>query len=182
MSVTLETIITHMGAESSDIIGFIRVQVAGLLAFVFVVAAIFRLKAFAQAQNMMSSSQGEMKGVLIYLIIGAVLANFSLSQATLWRAIYETPGLLHWTGSGISDISQSTKNFIGSFFDVLEIFGYIAFLRGILIVGSLGKQGAPHGTLGKAVTHVVAGLMLINLPEAFQFFGTLFGFTVVGFS
>lgn len=49
-------------------------------------------------------------------------------------------------------------------YGILFLVGVIAFLRGLVLLIKVGDGGQP-GTLSKAVTHIIAGIVAVNAPE-----------------
>ena len=43
------------------------------------------------------------------------------------------------------------------------VVGIVAFIRGMIMLNKVGGQGAQPGTMGKALTHIVGGLLAINM-------------------
>jgi intracellular multiplication protein IcmC len=46
---------------------------------------------------------------------------------------------------------------------ILQLIGVIAFVRGWVLLARSQGQGAQPGTMGKAVTHVFGGVLLMNI-------------------
>ena len=87
-----------------------------------------------------------------------------------------TPSLiasLNWTffsqGETMSVLDYDSGR--GASFDVylrpilgiIQIIGIISFLKGWLMLGKIGQQGTQPGTISKAITHIVGGILAINV-------------------
>jgi intracellular multiplication protein IcmC len=58
----------------------------------------------------------------------------------------------------------------------MQVIGVVAFIRGLLILKELGG-GRSQATMGKALSHLIGGILCINLYNAIQVLETTVGWT-----
>lgn len=128
--------------------------------FLFVMSGIYRLKHYGDIRTMMSSS-AEIKTPLIYLFVGACLIFYPQVVKISLASVFNTPGILHY--------AESTTQTSETFEDILLIVmlvGFIAFFRGMMMLTKIGNHSAGQNTFGKALTHIIGGILAVN------FYGT----------
>ena len=47
--------------------------------------------------------------------------------------------------------------------NIIQIIGFIAFVRGWVLLARIGQQGSRPGELGKAIMHMIGGLLAANM-------------------
>lgn len=128
----------------------------GGLAFVF--KGIFKLKKYGEMRTMMSG-HADLKGALIVLFIGTVLIYYpSLEQSMLLTLFNDT---------AISPLEYSNRISLSyqayqALLMCVQLVGSISFIRGWFMLSHLAEQ-SQQNTLGKALTHIIGGIMAINI-------------------
>ena len=46
---------------------------------------------------------------------------------------------------------------------LVQVMGVIAFIRGWVLLGHAGEQNAQQGMFGKGLTHIIGGILAINI-------------------
>lgn len=100
-----------------------------------------------------------------------VIANSYLAQNSLQSISY---------GSYAAAGSKLTASFVNFFFTAAAILGLIAFIRGLWLIKDVSEV-QQTGTPGKAIAHILAGSMAINLPEVIRFVARTAGQDVLQF-
>lgn len=146
---------------------------AYIIGFGFVSKAIYSLKVYGEARTMMSNSTS-LKGPLTFLFTGTalifspqifkdlLLSTFGTSQIT--PLLYGTPPP-GWT-------QQSITALLG----LVQVVGVIAFIRGWIYLARSGEQGAQQNTFGKGLTHIIGGILCINIVATRDVIWNTFGF------
>ncbi|MCW5590368.1 MAG: hypothetical protein KIT27_11995 [Legionellales bacterium] len=126
----------------------------------FCLRATYALKEYGELRTMMSSQTSLIKPITLY-VVGALLLYFPTTyhyaietffgQANPTPYEYQSTNYASWDGI-ISVVIQ-----------ILEIIGIIAFMRGLFMLSALGGHQSPHGTIGKAFTHIVGGILSMNI-------------------
>lgn len=125
----------------------------------FIYKAILKLKKYGQALSQMTADKDIMKPVLLLLVgvgfiwLPALMDSFLY---TLWN--YGTDSVLQYPAN--TDIWVSLTN---PLIDLLRVFGLISIIRGWGMLARLGSDGQNQGVTGKAVIHIVGGILAWNI-------------------
>ena len=145
--------------------------------FYFVIAGIMKLKHMGEARTQMSHEHS-MKGPLLYLFVGTALiylpSTVNVGMASFWNA--PNP-------YGYVEASSQWSGIITACFTAVQLFGTIAFIRGLFMLSHLsGQGGGQHGTLSKAMSHIIGGIFCINIYEFVKVILATIGVTISGFN
>ena len=153
---------------AADMIQNIADQIPSLMRFVaalayvmgmyFIFFAILKLKQYGEMRTMMAS-QHSLKGPIIYLIVGALLiylpSSIQMGTSTFWA--HSSP--YEYVGAE----SDQWASLLKACILVVQLFGTIAFIRGLVLLSHMGGHGGQPGMFGKAMTHVIGGIFCINI-------------------
>ena len=163
---------TGASLSAMDMIKNISTQIPNLmylitaLAYVmgmfFVFHGVMALKHYGEQRTMMSG-QPHLKGPMIYITVGALLLFLPNSVQTGMSTFWTQPNPY-----GYLLQQDQWSQFINNCFMVVQLFGTIAFIRGLVILTHLSGQGGQPGTLGKGLTHIIGGIMCINIYQFVQ--------------
>lgn len=130
--------------------------VAVLLGVVLLVGSLFQFKRYGEMRTFMSQ-QMTMAGPLGMLLASACLLSLPTFLGTSLLALWGDTSPLQYTGgtSGLGQLMPPILIFV-------RIVGLISIIRGVLLLSRAGHQGQP-GTLGKAFTHIIAGVMCMHI-------------------
>lgn len=133
---------------------------------------------------LVSQQKAEKITVFTYIFAAGMLATLP----SLLDATYSSMGIAKGTWGGIeSDVNTvfgakignektDTLLAIRSVIELIWIVGLIAVIRGIFILKNLGNtKNGNNASLGKAIVHIIAGAMLMNIIQVSQIFGTTVG-------
>lgn len=138
--------------------------------FFLVVRGLLELKKLGEQRTMMSGEQS-ITGPLIYIFIGTVLiyipSSVRIGLGTLWNGAVAPYA---WQTSAIDSWSLLSS----SIFGIVQLIGIISFIRGMLLLLQLGGHAQP-GVFGKAMAHIIAGILCINLYAFLQLISNTFG-------
>jgi intracellular multiplication protein IcmC len=144
---------------------------AYLLGIVFILLGVLQLKMYGESKTMMSTSNS-LKLPLTYFIVGSVFlylptAIDMMMLSTFGDAI---------TPLGYMDIKSTIvpDDVIMAVLRIVQIVGLISFIRGWIILVSAAKQGA-QPALGKALTHIIGGILAINVVGTKAVLSATFG-------
>ena len=165
-------------ATSFDDLSKLIVAISYVTGIALSVRGIMMYRIFAN-QTFGSQQRGEIAGPLVFLVVGIILMYFPSTIATANLTMF-----------GVADIS-STQELLGySQFDpysksfkikwlilkYLSLVGLIAFLRGWVILSKMGHSGSQPGSVGKGITHIVGGILLINIVQTVQVIAHTLGY------
>lgn len=130
-----------------------------VMGFFLVVRGVMSLKQYGESRTMMTS-QHELTGPMAKLFAGAALIylpnSVNVGISTFWG-----------TATIYAYVPQSKDpwaDLIQSCFQIIQLIGVIAFFRGMVLFTHLGSQhGHQQNTFGKALSHVVGGILCINM-------------------
>lgn len=136
-----------------------------------ILKGVYKLKRYGQMRTMMAANLSIAKP-LIVMLVGAGLIYLpgviDVGIETLW-AQGSSSVLSYPTGSG------SWEAFINPLIDVVRLFGFIAFVRGWMILAKFGAEQAQPGTGGKAIMHMMGGLLAMNIVGTWDVIKATFG-------
>lgn len=142
-----------------------------LTGFWFIYRGIYKLKQYGELRTMMSSHT-ELKDPLLYFVAGAFLL-FLPSVIT----IFESTFFLSYTPTPISYAPKGNSPWdalLNIVYIVIRFLGLIAFIRGIMMITQIGQQ-TQHDSTKKAFTHIIGGILLINITQTVSVLATTFG-------
>lgn len=139
----------------------------------FAFSAIMKLKKFGQ-NSMMSTSHPQLMGPIVHIFIASALLFLPLTLDsilnTFWGYDYSSVKSYIST-SGTSNWDAMIQPVIL----IIRIIGLIAFIRGWIILARTATEGAQPGTFGKAVTHIVGGVLAVNIVGTITVLQNTFG-------
>jgi hypothetical protein len=118
---------------------------------------------------------GNTQGVATRLVVGILLANVPLLAnsmlATLGAPTFFGLGTtghviqstLTYVPDGGGPLAQNFNSLMNSLFIILVMFGTLAIIRGLVIVKQVSENKAQGRTMGSAVTHLIAGVLMMNM-------------------
>lgn len=126
----------------------------------FMIKAIFWLKNYGEQRSSHSSeSEKTLMGALAVLFVGAGLfylpTMVQVGLTTFWT---------HPNPYGYADESSDAwMEVLRAVFLIIQLIGTIAFIRGLVILSHVGGSSHGRGELGKALAHMIGGILCINL-------------------
>lgn len=151
----LHNLQTHLPAVVQLIIA--TAYVTGLWFFCL---GLLKLKAYGH-QTVFMATHANFTASLAYLVCGIALfytpTMIDTSLFTFWN--YGLSSVVAYPNEANTSLSSIMNPCIA----IVRVIGYIAFVRGWIILVRIGQQGAAPGTIGKASTHIVGGMLAINI-------------------
>ena len=144
--------------------------IAYVLGMVFIFIGVLKMKHLGESRTM-TSREHSIMGPIIYLVVGALLlylpTGVQMGTSTFWGSpnpIGYLTGTDQWT------------QFINDCFSVVQLFGTIAFIRGLVILSHLGSGGGGgQKGLSAGLTHIIGGILCINIYQFVQVIMVTFG-------
>lgn len=178
MAISLDVALTNL----SDAVVLIRTLVAAvawICGIVLIWKGITGFKIFA-TQTFGSAQRGEMSGPIVYLMVGAILCYLPTTYEVGLFTIFNKAEV----GNEQDLVAYLIPNAEEKWVDIalvlvkyMMLVGFIAFVRGWLILSKMGQSGAQPGSMGKGLVHVIGGILLMNIPDFMQIMAQTFGFT-----
>lgn len=154
-----------------------------IMGLTFLMKGVMALKHVGENKSHMSGAHNTLKEPVFYLISGTMLAYLPTAIKVFLATIFGTNDILAY--SGISSVNPVLNTLFGSSSQFgknivlfVQTFGLVAFIRGWLILARSGAQGGGHqqNTFGKALMHIVGGVLAINIVKTISIINaTLYG-------
>jgi uncharacterized membrane protein HdeD (DUF308 family) len=143
---------------------------AYVLGMFFIYRGVTALKAFGESRTQMSR-QHELKGPIVLMTVGTLLLYLPTSVQS---------GLsTFWTDANpygyVDEAPDQWSALYQDCFMVIQLIGTVSFIRGLVIMSHLSEQSSQPGTLGRGVTHIIAGILCINLYDFLNAIATTLG-------
>ncbi len=159
-TLSAQDMITNLAEQLPNVMRMVT-AIAYVLGFYFVVFGVIKLKQYGEARTQMSS-QHSLKGPLIFITIGTLLVYLPSSIQVGLSTFWTEPSPYAY----LNDTNE-WSDFLKNCFMIIQLFGVIAVIRGLVILSHLSSQ-AQHGTFGKGLTHIIGGIFCINLYQFVQ--------------
>lgn len=179
--INIDVMITNLQAAFSSLMYMVS-AISYIMGIGFMAKALMKLKSFGHSITQMSQ-HSEMAPVLVLMGVGAALlylpSTIDVGLLTIYgsSSLGNSTEILDYT-SGIG-LSEKWNLYSEVLVDYMKLIGLIAFIRGWAILSKVGQQGGQPGTVGKGLTHVIGGILLINIVDTVHVLATTFGFTGV---
>lgn len=148
--------------------------VSYIAGFWLVFSGLHELKVYGQARTMMPLNVN-ISGPLVRLIIGTFMVFFpgfiNVSIYTLWN--YGVQGVLLYP----TDTKAGWEDVVEGVVALVRVIGYIAFVRGLILITRASRQGVPPGMMSKAITHIIGGILAVNIVGTVDAIKGTFGWT-----
>lgn len=147
--------------------------IAYVLGLYFMISALIKLKHFGESRTMMSREHS-LAAPLTLLAVGAALIYLPTSIQVGMSTFWTNPNPYGYTIE-----KGQWMEFFNVIVLILQLIGVIAFIRGMVILAHVGSQGGHQATFGKGLTHIIGGVLLINI---FQFVQIIMATLGISFS
>ncbi|MCK4608449.1 MAG: type IV secretion protein IcmC [Gammaproteobacteria bacterium] len=148
--------------------------IAYLAGIFFIFSALHKLRAYGEARTMMPS-HAQLGGPLTQFALGIALmflpSVVTISVASLWGE----GSLMAWPTISYAVSSQVWDTVFG----IIRILGYIAMVRGLMLMARSTGQGAQQGTFGKGMVHLIGGILAANIGGTIRMIAASFGINLV---
>ena len=114
----------------------------------------------------MMSSQHDLKGPLLLLLVGTLLLYLPSSIQTGLSTFWADPNPYAYQ-TGI-DSEGEWADVIKAAIQVVQLVGVITFIRGLILLSHLSGGHGQQGTMGKGMAHIIGGVMCINIYQFWQ--------------
>lgn len=160
MLVTFSTNFPHL---KNLIFGF-----SYLFGFFCMFSAVSKLKNIGHGMQ----SEHLTRGALVQLFMGVAflaLPNFvKMALFSLWG----TDSIMSPAGFSEGMLSFSLEKAIVG---LIQLFGYVGVVRGLIILNKIAHQQSPQEGFGKGITHVIGGVLSINIMKTIEVIKNSFG-------
>ncbi len=153
----LQDMLARFSREVPNLMSLVT-AIAYVMGFFFVVKGLFELKRFGESRTMMSGEH-HLGKPLTFIFVGAMLIYLpgvvNVSLGTFWG---QSANPYAWQ----TDSSGETSSISDAVFLIIQLVGTISFIRGLILLTQMGG-GQQQGVFGRAMAHIIAGTLCINL-------------------
>lgn len=170
------TIVLNSISESVPSVTAMITSICYVAGFWFLYKGVYKLKQYGELRTMMSSNT-DMGEVIKVFVAGTLLlfipTTINVFESTLFGSYVPHTLCYQCNSHTVTNRYEALAQIV---IIVVRIFGLIAFVRGCMMLASAGQNSNPNSSLGKALTHIVGGALLINLHATVSvFFSTIGG-------
>jgi intracellular multiplication protein IcmC len=150
-----------------------------VLGILYAFKAVYSLKVYGEARTMMSSG-ASVKEPVINLLVAAVFLVIPQSLKVFLASMFGASNIMEYapitTGNPTLTALFGNAQLGQSLTIIIQTVGYIAFIRGWILVARSSAHGQQPGGLGKGLMHVFGGILAINIVKTLQIvMNTLYG-------
>lgn len=145
---------------------------AYVLGLLFAFKALYSLKVYGEARTMMASGASA-KEPLMYLFVAAIFLVSPRAISVLLASTFGSTSIMEY--APVYSSSRDLDGLLGVGGDVgkpiamiIQTIGYVAFVRGWVLVARASGQGQQPGSTGKGLMHVFGGILAINIVSTLQ--------------
>lgn len=139
-------------------------------------AAMYKLKQYGELRSMMSM-QTDFRGPVTTIMVGTVLIYLPRGLEIMMTSFFGYDSPIAYD----ADESNRWSQVVSVVIYMTQIVGTAAFIKGwVLISRTVNNQGQ-HQMMAKAITHILGGLMAINIVGMVELLNKTMG-TDIGFS
>jgi intracellular multiplication protein IcmC len=124
------------------------------------IAAVMKLKKYGTRTAFMSVEMS-MVGPFLQFFIGVGLFYMPYFISAINLTIFTSSGVQNELGYSVTGVDYNT--YIEPVLGIIQIIGIIAFMRGWLLLAKATNPGQQPGAISKGVTHIVGGILAVNI-------------------
>lgn len=145
---------------------------AYVMGLLFAFKALYVLKLYGEARTMMSSN-ATAKEPLMYLFVAAVFLVSPKAVSVFLASTFGSSNILEYApmnggSQPLYDVFGYGSEAIKPMMMIIQTLGYVAFIRGWVLVARASSQGQQPGGVGKGLMHVFGGILAINIVSTIQ--------------
>ena len=181
-----EPLVADHSSAGDTLLNNLRLQIPSLVRLVFALSytigvvfciiSIIKLKHIGESRGANSASTGGLFSVMAYMITGSMLiylpSSLNVTTGTLF-ALGGDSSLFAYSNNAIA--GMTFDNLIAVVVDIVKLVGLIAFVRGWIMLSKMGSQSS-HGTMGKSMVHIIAGILAVNIVTTWEVARATFGY------
>lgn len=150
-------------AESTPYLMRMVTGFAYVLGMFFVIQAILGMKHFGELRTMASQEHG-LSGPVIEFFVGIALIYLPSTIPAALNTFWTNPTPFAYK----TTTSDQYAMFISACFALIQVVGVIAFIKGLIILKKVGGGRSQQDSMGKAMSHMVGGVLCMNLHDTLQ--------------
>ncbi len=157
---SLAQILSSLGLSLPSVVAM-ATGLAYLMGFWFLYRAVYKLREYGELRTMMSNNASLVEPLLL-MLAGSLLmflpTAINLTESTFFTSY--TPSPIGYAPVSADQRWKALKEIVTM---LVRFFGLIAFIRGVAMLPKINSQGGQGGGIGKSLTHIVGGALLMNI-------------------
>ena len=145
-----------------------------LIGFWFFFRGIYKLRQYGELRTMMASNT-DLRDPMMLFAAGACLlflpTIISIAESTFFSNYTATP-----ISYGVLNAKTEWEMTERVVLALVRLVGLIAFIKSVMMLGNLNSHSGGQNTLGKALTHMIGGVMAMNINATIDMVRATFGF------
>lgn len=142
--------------------------IAYVLGMFFIISGVIKMKHFGESRTMMSQEHS-ISGPIIMLVVGSMLLYLPSAVQIGLSTFWTDPNPYAYVKE-----SDQWADFLAVCFSIVQLVGTIAFIRGLVILSHMSK-GGQQGTVSRGITHIIGGILCINIYQFVQVIAATLG-------
>ncbi|MHB1946484.1 MAG: hypothetical protein ACYCQI_00030 [Gammaproteobacteria bacterium] len=172
IGIDVSTMIQNLGTSIPSLMQLVT-AIAYVLGMFFIIKGVFGLKEYGENRAHRGGEHG-LKGPVIMILVGAALLYLPSSVQVGLSTFWSEPNPYAYQTDATDD---SWAALLNSVYLILQLIGTISFIRGLIILANMGHGGHQQGGFAKALSHMIGGILLINI---YQFLQVIFNTLAIG--
>ncbi len=136
--------------------------IAYVMGMYFVFAALIKFKHYGESRTMMSQEHN-LATPMIMILVGAALLYLPESVNVGMSTFWSNPNPY-----GYVQQQDQWATFLNDCYLIIQFIGTLAFIRGLVILSHLGGHHGGQGNFGRGLTHIIGGILCINIYQFVQ--------------
>jgi intracellular multiplication protein IcmC len=145
-----------------------------LIGFFFAFQAVMQFRRIGEQRMGMGGSEGWGKPIMS-AFIALVFLYWPTVVDMMNIAVYGRTEIFGYADV-IPGIKEEYKVIVEVAGGIIQLIGYISFIRGWVLLARVGQHGGQPGAFGKAMMHIIGGLLAINIFGTLTLLGKLVGY------
>lgn len=158
INIDAQTMLVNLSKTFPELMRLVT-AIGYVLGMLFIVKGVMGLKEYGESRASRADHHS-LKGAAAQIICGTLLlylpSSVQMGLSTFWT---DPNPFAYDTGT-----RDSWFDLTNSIFLIVQLIGTVAFIRGLVIMSHMG-QSHHQGGFGKAMAHIVGGILCINLYQ-----------------
>lgn len=167
---SLSNMVIHLANQVPVLMKF-ATGLSVLIGFFMAFKALYELKEYGELRTMMSSNT-DLRRPLTTFLVALILIYWPTVFHAMMLATFDYKSPI-----GYDEVSGDYSAVMTAAGRLIQLIGFISFIRGWVLLTHIGKQGSQPGALGKALSHIFGGLFAANIFGTFKILKGSLGFS-----
>lgn len=160
-NLSAQSMLVNIGQQIPNLTRLIT-AFAFVIGFYFVMHGITLLKHAGEMRTQMSHEHHLTKPIA-FITIGSLLIYLPSAVQVGLSTFWADPNPY-----GYLQMQDQWSQFINVCFLIVQFVGTLAFIRGLMILRDIGGHGGQQSSFAKGMTHIVGGILCINIYQFVQ--------------